>query len=82
MEFKDFEQALERLEYTVEKLEGGELPLEEALKLFEEGMKISRFCGERLDEAQRKVEILVKKSQEGYRSEPFSVAKETVEDGE
>ena len=60
MEYKDFEKALARLENIVGELEQGELALEKALKLFEEGVKISRFCGAKLDEAERKVEILLK----------------------
>lgn len=60
MEYKDFEKALKRLEEIVAELEKGELPLEEALKLFEEGIKIARFCNTRLDEAERKVEVLLK----------------------
>ncbi len=60
MEYKDFENALARLESIVRELEQGELALEKALKLFEEGIKISRFCSTKLDEAERKVEILLK----------------------
>ena len=60
---KGFEQALKELEDIVSRLEKGDLPLEEALKLFEEGVKLSRHCHKKLDEAQRKVEILL--SEEG-----------------
>ena len=59
MEYKDFENALARLEDIVGELEKGELALEEALKLFEEGVKISQFCTTKLDEAERKVEFLL-----------------------
>jgi exodeoxyribonuclease VII small subunit len=58
---KDFETALQRLEEIVKKLEGGDQPLASALELFEEGVTLSRFCHAKLDEAERKVEILVKK---------------------
>ena len=51
MEYKDFENAFARLETIVEDLEKGDLALEEALKLFEEGVKISQFCNAKLDEA-------------------------------
>jgi exodeoxyribonuclease VII small subunit len=71
MEFKDFEQALKRLEEIVADLEKGELPLEKALELFEEGMKISRLCGERLEEAERKVETLIKDGQGSLKEEPL-----------
>ncbi len=57
----DFESALHRLEEIVKSLETGDLPLDKSLELFEEGVQLSRFCHTRLDEAERKVEILVKK---------------------
>lgn len=60
MDYKDFEKALGRLEAIVGELEKGELALEGAIDLFEEGMKISRFCSDKLDEAERKVEILLR----------------------
>lgn len=60
MEFKDFEKSLKRLEEIVAKLEEGELTLEESLKLFEEGTKLSKACGKQLNQAQRKVEMLVR----------------------
>ncbi len=59
-----FEAALERLEEIVKRLEDGDLPLEESLKLFEEGVKLSRLCDERLKAAERRIEILLK-DQEG-----------------
>jgi exodeoxyribonuclease VII small subunit len=55
-----FESALERLEEIVSKLEGGEMPLEEALEVFEEGVRLSRFCHGKLSQAERRVEILLK----------------------
>lgn len=55
-----FEAALTRLEGIVKKLEEGELPLDDSLKMFEEGVKLAKFCGEKLDAAERKIEILVK----------------------
>lgn len=60
MEEKGFEQALRELEAIVEELEKGNLPLEEALRLFERGVELSRICYKKLEEAKRKVEILVK----------------------
>jgi len=50
-----FEDALEKLEDIVRKMESGDLPLEESLKSFEEGMKLIRFCTVKLDEAQRRI---------------------------
>jgi exodeoxyribonuclease VII small subunit len=61
-ETPDFETALKRLEEIVKKLENGELSLDSALQLFEEGIKLSRFCHTKLEEAERRVEILVKNS--------------------
>ena len=55
-----FEDALGKLEKIVSKLEEGDIALEESLKLFEEGVRLSRFCNQKLDEAERKVEILLK----------------------
>ena len=54
-----FEGALERLERTVSRLEAGEMPLEEAMELFESGVRLSRQCHETLQAAERRIEILV-----------------------
>ncbi len=53
-----FEKDLKRLEDIVAKMEDGDIPLDESMKLFEEGVKLSRLCSERLDKAERKVEII------------------------
>ena len=58
----DFEQALGELEKLVERLERGDLPLDEALKTFERGVALTRHCQSALKAAQQKVEILLKKS--------------------
>jgi exodeoxyribonuclease VII small subunit len=58
----DFEQALGELEQLVERLERGDLPLDEALKAFERGVALTRHCQSALKAAQQKVEILMKKS--------------------
>ncbi len=71
MEYKDFENALSRLEAIVGQLEKGELPLEQALQLFEEGMNISRFCSDKLSEAERKVEVLLKNKEGRLVEQPF-----------
>jgi len=57
---KSFETSLCELEQIVEKLESGDLPLEESLELFEKGTKLSRECRARLTNAERRIEILVK----------------------
>jgi exodeoxyribonuclease VII small subunit len=54
-----FEGALDQLEQTVARLEGGEMPLEEALELFEAGVELSRQCNQTLEAAERRIEILV-----------------------
>jgi exodeoxyribonuclease VII small subunit len=66
----EFEQALEELEKLVERLERGDLPLEEALKAFERGVALTRHCQASLQAAQQKVEILLKRSGEP-RIEPY-----------
>ena len=55
-----FEEALQQLEQIVQKLEKGELPLEESLKLYEEGIRLSRLCHGKLEEAEGKIEMLMK----------------------
>jgi exodeoxyribonuclease VII small subunit len=55
-----FELALKQLEEIVQRLEKGELTLEESLKLYEEGIRLSRFCHAKLEEAEGKIEMLVK----------------------
>ena len=55
-----FEAALQRLEEIVQKLERGELPLEDSLVLYEEGIRLSRLCHARLEEAEGKIETLMK----------------------
>ena len=58
-----FEEAVGKLEDIVRKMETGDMTLEESLKAFEEGIKLARLCSRKLDEAERRVEILLK--QEG-----------------
>ena len=55
---KDFEGAVAELESIVKKLEDGELTLEQSLELYERGVQLSRFCHSRLEEAERRIEIL------------------------
>ncbi|WMW25783.1 exodeoxyribonuclease VII small subunit [Methanolobus sediminis] len=57
-----FEQSLEELESLVEKLEKGQLTLDESLGLFERGMKLARVCNQKLSKAERKIEILVEEN--------------------
>lgn len=69
--YKDFESALAALEQKVQALEGGNLPLEEALKVFEEGMAVANVCNRKLKDAEARVEILLKGSDGEMRAEPF-----------
>jgi len=71
-----FEEALAGLERIVRDLEGGDLPLDDALKLFEEGVRLSRFCGAKLDEAEKRIEILMKSAEGEWRAEPFRTGEE------
>jgi len=73
---KKFEPALARLEEIVQELEQGDLPLEQSLKLFEEGTKLSRICNTRLEEAERKVEILIKDKEGKLKAQPFEEREE------
>lgn len=68
---KKFESALARLEEIVKELETGDLPLEQSLKLFEEGIKLSRICNKRLEDAERRVEILLKNKNGTVTAQPF-----------
>ena len=78
----DFERSLSELESLVERLERGDLPLEDALKTFERGVELTRHCQTSLKAAQQKVEILLKRSgQTGIDSEmvqSFSVSEDSA----
>src|SRR5258708_25852905 len=66
-----FESAIQRLEKIVADMEEAELPLEDVLKKYEEGTGLVRFCSQKLDEAEKKVEILTKKTDGSVTLEPF-----------
>ncbi len=68
-----FEKALTRLETIVTELEAGELSLDESLRIFEEGVKLSKTCLKMLDDAERKVEILVQDKDGRKRIQAFSL---------
>lgn len=68
---KSFESSLEQLELIVRELEQGELPLERSLELFEQGVKLSRECQERLSQAERRIEILMRDNQGRPAVRPF-----------
>ena len=60
---RDFEAAIAELESIVKKLEEGDLPLEQSLGLYERGVQLSRFCHARLEEAERRIEILTERGE-------------------
>lgn len=71
MAIDKFETALKKLEDVVRKLEGGELSLEDSLKAFEEGVKQASFCAKKLNEAERRVELLLKHKDGSFTKEEF-----------
>ena len=66
-----FEDCLTRLEQIVSALETGNLPLEESLKVFEEGIRLARHCARYLDDAERRIEILMKDESGATTAQPF-----------
>lgn len=66
-----FEDSLKKLEAIVERLETGDLPLEDSLRLFEEGVGLSAACKQELDAAEGKVQLLVKQRDGSLNTEPF-----------
>ncbi|SDW53884.1 Exodeoxyribonuclease VII small subunit [Marininema mesophilum] len=66
-----FEEAMAQLEEVVDQLENGEVPLEEAIGLFERGMRLSRLCGTKLERLESQVEMLVQENGE-WTKKPFS----------
>jgi exodeoxyribonuclease VII small subunit len=69
---RTFEASLEALERIVHQLEGGDLPLEKSLELFEQGIRLSRECQERLTQAERRIEILLRDNQGRPVTAPFN----------
>lgn len=70
-----FEKNMDRLEEIVARMEKEEVSLEDSMKLFEEGVKLARTCSERLDKAEKKIEILVKEKDGEIKTEPFEPGK-------
>ena len=68
---KTFEQAMKQLEQIVQDLESGDLPLEKAIKKFEEGIQLSKFCTGKLDETEKRITILIQDSGEKVSEMPF-----------
>ncbi|CAG7642176.1 exodeoxyribonuclease VII small subunit [Paenibacillus allorhizosphaerae] len=70
-----FEQAMDQLERIVAQLESGDVPLEKAIELFQEGMKLSQLCGQKLEQVERKIEILLEQDG-GMVKKPFQPGEE------
>lgn len=73
MAVEKFETSLKKLEEVVKRLESGELPLDDALKAFEEGVRHAAVCSRKLNEAEKKVELLLKQKDGSFRTEPFDL---------
>ena len=71
-----FEEALARLEAIVQELEEGEANLEHSLSLFEEGVKLSKLCHKKLDQAEKKIELLIKREDATYLRRPLGEGEE------
>jgi exodeoxyribonuclease VII small subunit len=79
---KKFEEAMKRIEEIVQHLESGELSLEDSLKYFEEGMKLVKFSTRKLEEAEKKVTLLVEDREGKHSQLPFEPEEKKDEDGE
>jgi exodeoxyribonuclease VII small subunit len=74
----EFEKAFQQLETIVKRLESEELPLDDALQLFEEGIRLSRLCNQKLEEVEKKIELILADAKGQPRTEPFE--EEELED--
>ena len=68
---KTFEQSMKQLEQIVQELESGDLPLEKAIKKFEEGIQLSKLCAQKLDETEKKISMLLEDEQGNITEAPF-----------
>jgi len=73
---KSFEKAMQRLEEITQNLENGDLSLEDSIDVFEEGMKLAKFCSKKLEEAEKKVTKLVKEGEGKFSQQPFDMEEE------
>ena len=82
MATKTFETAMKQLEQIVQDLETGDMPLEKAIKKFEEGIQISKYCSGKLDASEKKITLLMRDSDGKKVSEtPFTTENEISEEG-
>ncbi len=75
-----FEKSLKQLEEIVQELESGDMPLEKAMKKFEEGVKLSKYCSEKLDETEKKISVLLHDNNGDITEEPFMPENEAKND--
>ncbi len=75
-----FEKSLKQLEQIVQELESGNLSLEKAMKKFEEGVKLSKHCSEKLDETEKKISVLLHDDKGNIAEEPFMPENESNDD--
>jgi exodeoxyribonuclease VII small subunit len=78
----EFENAFQKLEGIVAKLENEEISLDESLKLFEEGVTLSRFCHSKLEEIEKKIETIVADSKGNPKTAPFRSEDDEIEDAD
>ncbi len=78
----DFEKAFQQLEKIVQRLESEELPLDESLQLFEEGIRLSRFCNQKLEEVEKKIELILADAKGQPVTEPFEMEEGLPEEKE
>ncbi len=77
----EFEKAFDHLEKIVHRLENEELPLDESLQLFEEGIRLSRFCNQKLEEVEKKIELILSDAKGQPKIAPFEGAEESDSSG-
>jgi exodeoxyribonuclease VII small subunit len=73
MSKKSFEDSMQRLEEIVDQLDSGKLTLDESLKIFEEGIELSKFCSDKLNQAEKRIKTLIKQSDGGFQLELVSL---------
>ncbi|HSP15468.1 MAG TPA: exodeoxyribonuclease VII small subunit [Thermoanaerobaculia bacterium] len=78
----EFEKAFKDLEAIVQRLESEELPLDESLRLFEQGISLSRFCHQRLEEVEKKIELILADAKGQPRTEPFEMGEAADDESE
>jgi len=77
---KTFEQAMKQLEKIVQDLESGDMPLEKSIKTFEEGIQLSKFCSEKLDETEKRITILMQNPDGKVSETPFFGEKDDLKE--